>query len=62
MNRSGVEEQKRIEAKIIQNIRNLFKLIKENQAIKDRTIRDNRNHYEHEEEKDYHKPVRLGNF
>ena len=34
---------------------------KENEAIKDRVIRDIRNLFEHEEE-DYYKPVTVGNF
>ena len=45
---------------IIKNVRNLFKLKKENEAIKDRMIRDIRTLIE-KEEKDY-KPMRVGNF
>ena len=45
---------------IIKNVRNLFKLKKENEAIKDRMIRDIRTLTE-KEEKDY-KPMRVGNF
>ena len=45
----------------IKNIRKLFRLKKENEAIKNRVIRDIRNFFEHEEE-DYFKPVRVGNF
>ena len=41
-------------------MRNLFRLKKENEGIKDRLIRDNKNLFEHEE-KNYYKPVRLGN-
>ena len=44
---------------IIKNVRNLFKLKKENEAIKDRMIRDIRTLIE-KEEKD--KPMRVGNF
>ena len=42
-------------------IRNLFRLKKENKAIKDRLIRGIRNIFEHEEES-YYKPVRVGKF
>ena len=52
---------KKIEENIIRDVRNLFRLKKENEAIKDRIIRDIRNLFEHEEE-DYYKPVRAGNF
>ena len=45
----------------IKNIRKLFRLKKENEAIKNRVIRDIRNLFEHEEE-DYFKPLRVGNF
>ena len=41
--------------------RNLFKLQKENEAIKDRTIRDIRTAFEQQEE-DYYKLVRVENF
>ena len=43
------------------SIRKLFKLKKENKTIKDRTIRDIKTLFE-EEEDDYYKPVRLGDF
>ena len=45
----------------IKDIRNLFRLKKENEAIKDRIIKDTKNLLEHEE-RDYQKPVRVGNF
>ena len=45
----------------IKDVRIFFGLKKENQAIKDRTIRDIRNLFEHEEE-NYYKPVRVGNW
>ena len=38
---------------MIKDLRNLFRLKKENEAIKDRVIRDIRNHFEHEEEHYY---------
>ena len=41
----------------IKNIRNLFRQKKENEAIKDRVIRDITNLFEHEEE-DCYRPVR----
>ena len=43
------------------DIRNLFRLKKESEAIKDKIVRDIRNLLEHEEE-DYYKPVRVINF
>ena len=45
----------------VKDIRNLFSLKKENEAIKDKIIRDFKNLFEHEEE-DYYKPVRESNF
>ena len=54
--------KKEIDNNTIKDIRNLFRLEKENKAIKDRIIRDIRNLVEHEEEENYHKPVRVGNF
>ena len=45
----------------VKDIRNLFSLRKENEAIKDKIIRDFKNLIEHEEE-DYYKPVRESNF
>ena len=52
---------KKIEDNTIKYIRYLFRLKKENEAIKDRVIRDNRNLSEHEEES-YYKQVRVGHF
>ena len=46
--------------KIIRNIRNLFNLKKENEAIKDKIMRDFKTLFEQEE--DFYKPVRVGNF
>ena len=46
---------------IIKNIRNRFMLEKENKAIKNRIIKDNRNLFE-QEDKYYYKQVRVGNF
>ena len=42
-------------------MRNLFRLEKETKAIKDRILRDIKNHFEHEEE-NHDKPVRVHNF
>ena len=47
---------------MIKDTRNLFRLKKENKAIKDRIIRDIKNRLEHDEEEDCYKPVRVGNF
>ena len=43
-------------------MKNLFRLKKENKAIKDRIIKDIRNLFEHEEEQNSFKPVKVGNF
>ena len=53
--------KKEIDSTTVKDIRSLFRLKKENEAIKDRIIRDIRYLFEHEEE-DYCKPVRVGNF
>ena len=44
----------------VKDITNRFRLKKENEAIKNRIIRDIRNLFEHEEE-DYYKSVRKNN-
>ena len=46
----------------IKDTRDLFRLEKETKAIKDRMIRDSKNLSEHEEEKNYYKPVRVINI
>ena len=46
----------------IKDIRNLFRLEKETKVIKDRILRDIQNLFEHEEEENYYKPVRVSNF
>ena len=55
----NLEIQKQSEDKIIKSIRNLFRLTKENEVIKDRTIRDVKTLFELE---DLYKPVRVVNF
>ena len=40
----------------------IFRLEKEIKAIKDKIIRDTQNLFEHEEEENYYKPVRVSNF
>ena len=57
---SRLEKDKKIEDNVIKDLRNLFKLKKENKAIKCKVIRDIRNLFEHEEE-DYYKSVRKNN-
>ena len=47
---------------MIKDIRNLFRLGKETKAIKDRILRDIQNRFEHEEEENYYKPIRVSNF
>ena len=43
-------------------MKNTFKLEKENETIKDTIIRDIRTFFELQEEKDYCKPIRVGNI
>ena len=50
------------EEKINKNIRNLFRLVKEAKLIRDRILGDNENLFEHEEEKNYYKPVKVSKF
>ena len=52
---------KNIRYTAIKNMRNRFRLKKENEVIKDRVIRYIRNLFQHAEE-DYCNPVRVGNF
>ena len=50
------------EEKIIKNIRNLFRLKKETEAIKDRILTYTKNLFEHTEvEENYYKPVKSSN-
>ena len=46
----------------IKVIRNLFRQKKEIKTIKNRILRDIKNLFEHEEEENHHKPVRINNF
>ena len=43
-------------------MKNPFRLEKEVKAIKERIIRDSKNHSEHEEKEHYYKLVRVSNF
>ena len=52
--------KKQSEENIIKSVRNLFKLKKENEAIKDRITKDIRTLLKQED--DYYKPIRVGNF
>ena len=52
--------KKQFKENIIKSIRNLFKLKKESEAIKDRIFRDIRTFFKQED--DYYKPIRVGNF
>ena len=51
---------KEIDKTPVKDKRNLFKLLKENEIIKDRVARDIQNLFEQED--DYYKPIRVGNF
>ena len=53
--------KKEINYTSIKDIKNLCRLKKENEAIENSVIREIRNLYEHED-KNYYKPVRVGNF
>ena len=53
--------KKEIDDTTIKDMRNLLRLKKENEVIKNRIIIDIRNILEYEEE-DYYKPVRVGTF
>ena len=57
---SKLKIQKQSEDNIIKSIRNIFKLKKENETIKDRIIRDIKILFEHED--DYYKPIRAEHF
>ena len=52
--------KKQSQKNIIKSIRNLFKLKKENEVIKDRIHRDTRTFFKQED--DYYKPVKVSNF
>ena len=54
--------KKQSEKNIIKSIKNLFKLEKENESIKDSIIRDNRTLFEQQEEKYYDKPIKVDSF
>ena len=62
MESSRLQKDKTIEDNVIENVRNLFRLKKENIAIKHRIIKDTANFFKHEGEDYYNKPVRVGNF
>ena len=57
---SKPKAQNQSEENIIKSIKNLFKLKKENEAIKNRIIRDIRTLFE--QEIYYYIPIRVGNF
>ena len=61
MSRIGPEEGKEIEEKIIKNKRKLFKLEKENKAIRTKIFRDTRNLFE-QKYKYHYKPAGTGNL
>ena len=54
--------KKEIDYTTVKYLRNLFRLKKENKAIKNRIMKDIRNLFKHKEGKNYYKPVRVGNF
>ena len=48
--------------RILRDIRNVFRIKKQNKRIKDIILRDIINLFENEEEENYYKPVRVSNF
>ena len=54
--------KKEIYVTTIRGMRNIFRSEKESKVIKDRILRDIGNLFEHEEEENYYKAVRVGNF
>ena len=50
------------EEKITKNIKNLSRLEKANKSIKYRIFTDIKNFFEHEEDENYYKPIRVDNF
>ena len=54
--------KKELNYTVIKDIGNHFRLEKETKVIKDKTLRDIKNLFEHEEEKDYYKLVRVSNI
>ena len=58
---SILKKQKQCEDSLFKNIRNLFRIEKENKAINDIIIRDIKTLFEQQEE-DYYNSTRIGNF
>ena len=54
--------KKEIDGTAIKDIKNLFRLKKENKIIKDRILSDIRIFFELEEEENHYKPIRVSNF
>ena len=54
--------RKQSENNKIKDFRNLFRVLKVSEAIKDKIMRDIRTLFEEEEEENYYKPVRIGTF
>ena len=52
------QTKKELNHSAIKDRRNLFEIVKETKAIKDKMLRDIKNHFEHEEGH-YYKPIRL---
>ena len=50
------------EENVIKDIRNLFRVETETKAIKDRLLGDINNLFEHKDEENHYKPVRVSNF
>ena len=54
--------KKELNDSAVKDIANLFKLKKEIKGIKYIILKHNKNLFEHEEEKNYYKPVRVNNI
>ena len=59
--RNLVRLKKELNYTAIKDLGNLFRLDKETKAIKDRMLRDIKNLFEHKEEENHYKPVRVSN-
>ena len=57
-----IKKYKTVKNRVNGDMRNLFRLKKENKAITNIVLRDIRNYFEHEEEENYYKTVRVGKF
>ena len=60
--RNFFSQKKEFNYTAVKGLRNLFRQEKEIKTIKDRILRYIKNCFEHEEEENYYKPVRVNSF